>query len=152
MMSFRFRRLLAYPTILLAALAGWWFLEPNNELSGADARCGSMMSIEDDSDAARAMNHRQAELRSRIDYKERLMLGLVAGEYTLKEVSREFARVNADDETTLHMMRCGYPGETDQEKAAYNVLDFLKARQLPHEELKPVLARMQYELDCLFPH
>jgi len=152
MTSSNLKRKIAYPTALLIGLAGWWFLEPSHELSGADQRGdGSILSVEENTDTARRLNRRQADLRARIDYKESLMVGFVGGEYTLKQVAREFARVNADDETTLHMMRCGYPGETDEEKAAHNVLDFLKARQLPEAELAAILQRGRTQLDSAFP-
>jgi len=152
MMKFSLCRYVAYPMALLTILAGWWFLDPNGELLGADADGRAIMTLDDDSDTARALAFKQSELRDRIDYKERLLTGYLRGDYTLRELAREFARVNAYDETTLHMMRCAYPGESDEEKAANNVYDYLKGRQLPENEQNLLLERARTEIDCLFPH
>jgi hypothetical protein len=90
---------------------------------------------------------RRAAVHRRIATKDELLSALVAGRLTLVQVAAEFLRLNAEDEAVAWVIRQRYPGATDEEKTARNVLDFLSVsvRDLPNGERVRLMARLERE-------
>ncbi|VTR91337.1 unnamed protein product [Gemmata massiliana] len=64
----------------------------------------------------------------RIVVKEALIDDLLAGRTTLAEVTEKFTELNAPRAEYQTLIRVTYPGATDQEKAARNVISFALLR------------------------
>jgi hypothetical protein len=93
------------------------------------------------------LNLVRSDVLQRIDAKERLMDQLLAGKLTLGEVAEQFMALDRDNDLFLELFRRTYPGETDEERIAYNVIEYA----LPRIELESfagtitILARMEHE-------
>jgi hypothetical protein len=91
------------------------------------------------------------EIRSRIDAKEELIHGLIAGRSGLAEVAAQFTVLNEGYEEHLAVIRQTYPGATDEEKMLWNVVEFVDHRvgDLPHWQRLAVMTRIHSELRTL---
>lgn len=68
---------------------------------------------------------------ARMHYKERLVDELIAGRADLMSVADEFLRMNREEPECLAILRRHFPGETDREVAARNVIDYVAPRVKP---------------------
>ncbi len=95
----------------------------------------------------RQLDAKQEEVRRRIAYKEGLIDRLVDGQTGLGEATAEFLRLNRDNPPCLEVIRQTCPGSSDEEKTAYNVLEYVRVRPLSADQKARVLARLQRELE-----
>lgn len=125
--------LLAHPTLARSVGADVWNVPALNEQVRA-AGAEEERLTEDDNDVLR-----------RIAVKEGIVSALIAGRLTLTEATERFAELNAARPAYLPTLRTAYPGDTDQEKFARNVISFALPRVPPHERAA-LSARLEAEL------
>jgi len=89
------------------------------------------------------------ELRRHIRIKDNLIVELIEGKKTLPEVTTEFLVLNHSQAATMEVLRREYPGATDEEKIARNVIEYATA-DLDHsacDQKEAVLARLEAEFE-----
>jgi hypothetical protein len=84
-------------------------------------------------------------VRRRIAVKDAIIADLLAERITLAEATERFGELNAGHPEYLMTIRATYPGETDREKFARNVIAFARMRASP-DQVEAVTARLEYEL------
>lgn len=84
-------------------------------------------------------------IQHRIAIKETIIRELIAGRATLAEATAKFAEMNATRPGSMTMIRMSYPGTTDHEKTAYNVISYAVAR-VPHATRSALSHRLDTEL------
>jgi hypothetical protein len=82
--------------------------------------------------------------RQRTDWKYEVVADLLAGRITGAEANARFLDANRSDPTALEFLRAGLPGETDEERTAYQLVLFV--RSFPHPRAKEVAAIVGREL------
>ncbi len=88
----------------------------------------------------------EAELvHTRIMIKEGIVTNMLAGRITLAEATERFTVLNASRPRYLDAIRKEYPGATDEEKMARNVIGYALPR-VPANERDTVACRMEAEL------
>ncbi|WP_439620485.1 hypothetical protein [Gemmata sp.] len=93
------------------------------------------------------------ELLHRIAIKNELIAELIAGRTTLAEVTQKFLVMNQSRSECMTSIRATYPGGTDEEKTAQNVLGYLRdelGRQTPARRAE-VLRRLKAEFETAYP-
>jgi hypothetical protein len=102
----------------------------------------------DATEESRDLDARDAEVRERIDLKERLVENLVAGRTTLAEVAAQFVALNESRPEYARLIRETYPGATEEEKVARHVVEnaLLRLAGRPAAERAEVAARLDGEL------
>ncbi len=108
---------LAAPKWIEAAGLDVWTLPTLQKQLEAEAKGGNDLTYEIE------------ESKRRVALKEKLIANLRAGETTLKEVVTEFLSIDQTQSDTMFLIRATYPGATDEEKMARNVLNFVLQRQ-----------------------
>jgi hypothetical protein len=97
----------------------------------------------------RAMNAEIEDNRNRMAFKTQLVNELLEKRTSLKEVTAQFLALNRTRQSTLLAIRRTYPGETDEEKTARNVISLavlnLKTNASFTQKAE-VLARLTSEL------
>jgi len=96
-----------------------------------------------------------AELHQRHEAKQALVTDLTAGRTTLAEVTAQFMLLNYDRPACMDIIRRKFPGATDEEKMARNVLAFVDVMLSadPSIDRAAVRARLDAELaSMLDPH
>jgi len=90
------------------------------------------------------------EIQRRIAIKEALVADLIAGRTTLAAVTDEFLVLNQGRPEYMLIIRASYPGETDEEKTAHNVIGYVTRELAPYppETRAEVLHRLQTELQA----
>jgi TnpA family transposase len=94
----------------------------------------------------RDLQARQEAVAARIAFKDELIGRLIAGQATLTEVSGEFLRMN-EGTVAMALIRDRYPGSSDEEKTAHNVLEYVRVRKLPAEQNARVFERLLREYE-----
>ncbi len=130
--------------VAFAAVAAALFAEPMPRAATRDP-VATTGDAEVDA-ASAALDARREELLARIAYKEDLVNRLVAGQTTLDEVTAEFLRLNRGG-PVLDLIRTQYPGSSDEEKTARNVLEYVRQRRLPADQNARVMARLRQEFE-----
>jgi hypothetical protein len=99
----------------------------------------------------RELTAHHGDVLRRIEAKEQAISSLIAGRGTLADTVAQFSALNQDYPEYAAVIRDHYPGSTDQEKLAWNVIDFTQARlvKLPLWRRCAVLARLEAELHSL---
>jgi hypothetical protein len=144
---FRFPTYWLIAAVTVVALAAVLLADPGPR-ADVDAAWGETGDPE--VDAARAeLDAKQDAVMGRIAYKEALISRLVAGRATLDEVTAEFLRLNRDT-MALDMIRFQYPGSSDEEKTARNVLEYVRLQRLPADQDGRVTARLRQEFERRF--
>lgn len=85
------------------------------------------------------------EVLHRIAIKESIISDLIAGRTTLADATERFTVLNEARPDYLTTVRDAFPGSTDQEKFARNVISFAVARVGPHERAA-LSSRLEAEL------
>jgi hypothetical protein len=100
----------------------------------------------------RELTARQRTVAGRIAYKEALITELIEGRATLADIAAEFLRLNRESPSALAAVRTQFPGETDEEKHAHNVIGFVQIRNLPKARTAELLARLDREFEAAYGH
>lgn len=87
-----------------------------------------------------------AEICQRIGLKEAVIDDLVAGRTTLAEATARFTDLNQSQPNYMTMIHLGYPGSTDEEKMARNVMGYALARAEEPAECERLAHRLDAEL------
>lgn len=85
------------------------------------------------------------QVRYRIALKESLIKDLIAERATLADVSGQFATLDATRPAYMDVLRKAYPGGTDQEVVARNVIAYTLARVAPGDRAT-VSSRLEADL------
>lgn len=93
----------------------------------------------------------RGEVLQRITVKEEWIANLISGRCTLASATMQFTALNEVCPTYMSLIRDSYPGATDEEKMARNVLDFLSPRVAgePAWRRLALLARLNAEFQVL---
>ena len=143
-------RWLAYPAVLLVAI-GIYFVDPEQTVC-ADG-IYEMTSDCDDEELNQqriSLEARQKVVVERMAFKDALLTELVEGRATLKQVTREFLRVNQTEECCIACIRQHFVGNSDEEKSARNVIQHVMCRQLTKTKKATLLARLECEFHAMY--
>ena len=77
--------------------------------------------------------------------KNELIRGVIAGRVTIRQATDRFLALNAEFPATVTALRDRYPGLSDREMTARNVLDFVREEHLPADDRRAVEARLSEE-------
>lgn len=99
-------------------------------------------------DEANQLADQDEEIRHRINVKEVIIADLLAKRITLAEATEQFTVMNESRPQYMAMIRATFPGETDQEKIARNVISFALLRVKPQER-DTVNHRLEKELHLM---
>jgi hypothetical protein len=104
--------------------------------------------IETGAEQRREFDHKGVDVLRRIDLKDRLVADLIAGRSTLAEVTGEFLDLNRDRPGYLTALQANFPGQTDEERTARNVLFYVSHHvgHLSPADRAEVKARLESEL------
>jgi hypothetical protein len=125
--------LAVHPTWARSIGVDVWNLPTLKEQVRESAAEGDRLSSEDD------------EVLRRIAIKEGIISDLLTGRSTLAEATDRFTELNAARPEYVEALRDTYPGATDQEKFARNVISFARARAALHERAA-LSSRLEAEL------
>jgi len=141
---------------LVAAAA--WKSSLLTTLESATLRCQSGSSanslfddINTDSEESQRLDRISCHLIRRIHVKDALVSNLIEGRMTLKEVTAQFLLLNKDDPVIMQEIRRMYPGATEVEASARNVISYAGsslASESPFRRLQ-ALARFEVEFQDL---
>ena len=91
------------------------------------------------------LDDEDSEVMRRIAVKEAIVNDLIAGRTTLADATARFVALNAARPQYLHALREAYPGTTDDEMFARNVISFAVAR-VPVSQRSELSSRLEGEL------
>jgi hypothetical protein len=95
------------------------------------------------------------DIRRRIEVKEALVADLIAGRAALAGVAARFLDLNEDRPEYMAAVRANYPGDTDLERTARNVIEYTAGRLAgePPARRAEVAERLESEFRALdSPH
>jgi hypothetical protein len=125
--------LIAHPTLAQSIGADVWNMPALKEqVRAADAEDDRLTSEDDD-------------VLRRIAIKDAIVAEMIAGRTTLADATDRFTELNTGRPRYLAALRDCYPGATDQEKFARNVISFAVSRVAP-EERAALSSRLETEL------
>ncbi len=133
----------------VALFAGAFLAQPGGVSS---AREDDLAVLQDDPELAAMRAELEASqllLSERIAQKELLIIQLIEGQLSLGDVTDAFLRINQDLHSCLRAVRDNFPGTTDEEKHARNVISFAVSR-VPPDQKKALQARLDGEFDQLY--
>ena len=96
-------------------------------------------------DEDRRLAAENAELMRCLRAKEAVVADLLRGRMTFAGAADRFGALNESYPACAAQLRGHYPGATDREKCARNVIDYALHRAAPHEEAA-ARARLEAEL------
>jgi hypothetical protein len=96
-------------------------------------------------DMGRRLSEQDEGVRRRIVVKDAIVGELIAGRVTLARATERFAALNAGQPEYMEAIRASFPGETDHEKCARNVIAFARMR-VPPDQRDAVEARLEAQL------
>ncbi|MBA4062250.1 MAG: hypothetical protein C0501_00825 [Isosphaera sp.] len=101
-----------------------------------------------EAERAEVLADEDQDIRRRIAVKEALVSDLIAGRATLAAVTARFVELNRARPEYVAAVRANYPGDTDEEKTARNVLEYASGRIAaePPARRAEVTARLRAEL------
>lgn len=135
---------LTVPASLLAA-AALVFANPAGEPPPSD-------HVEDMTALSQAVAVRMRMHADRIEYKRDLARRLAAGELGLADVTAEFLVLNREVPVIMNAVLWHYPGATDEEKTASNVLSYVQSVSYPAVQPDAVLDRLACEFAARYGH
>ncbi len=117
--------LLALPVFAAGIVHPTWAKSAGIDVWNVPALRDEMRTSADECERLEVAEH---EVQRRIALKESLVLELIAGRATLAEVTAHFSELNASRPNYVAAIRESFPGDTDEEKAARNVIAYALAR------------------------
>lgn len=126
-----------HPTLARAAGVDFWNL--------ADARA----ALAAESDHAAELAVRDDTIMRRIVIKESLTDDLAAGRTDLATVAARFLELHADEPAYLDAIRNSVPGDSDLERAAWNVIEYTERRVHDPHALAALRTRLEADLQRL---
>lgn len=142
-MTIRRALLLGTPAVALALAL--WIVPAAREEAQLKARLAALGEETGDMDA------HAATVRSRLAVKYALAGDLVAGRVTLAAAAARFHDLNRDVPEYMDVIRAKFPGRTDEESQARNVVEFALAGVGDPGEQARVRGRLAAEFRTLFP-
>lgn len=106
--------------------------------------------IEEDAVINSRLEAQTAAVASRIQIKEALIEELIHNRTSLAEVASRFHAMNLDNPTSNIVLESRYPGFSDEERAALNVIDFVRLREMPRTQKREVVQRILKDYQKLF--
>lgn len=105
--------------------------------------------LDDATEQGRELDSSDEMYRRRIEVKEALMADLIAGRVTLAEATDRFLTLSALHPEQLDAIRAAFPGSSDREKVARNVVQYANSRIPAGPQKAAVVARFEAEFDQL---
>ena len=146
------RRLLLVPVLVAAGLGGVFAASPAWARSvGLDVWNVSALARQQREAVERRaeLTAAQAEISQRIGLKEAVVGELVAGRTTLADATAEFLALNESHPEYVAMIRDSYPGSTDEERTARNVIGYAVMRADNPVEYDRLSRRLDAELQAM---
>jgi hypothetical protein len=130
------------PVLVVAVLAA----EPRLELmSGAE---NDVAGVDPELVAfSEELENAQLRVNQRNAWKDHLITQLLEGRHSLDEVAAEFLQMNRESRLCMRAVRDNFPGATDEEKTARNVIAFTLARARSPEHKKELQTRLEREFE-----
>ena len=152
-MPFRFRRTAAIPAAFGAALTLAAFTYPGGLACAYEDFRDLESHRKQMSECAVESRHHDAtivNLADRMAIKDQLIGDLIAGRATLRVTTARFVELNRSNETASGAVESHYPGDSYEEKAARNVVDFAIAtlRTAPAPSNTPQRIEGQFREMC----
>lgn len=94
----------------------------------------------------RALAERDDTILRRIAIKEALVTELIAGRLTLAEAAARFLELHEDEPGHLAVLRSSVPGDTDLERSARNVIDYVGERVPDQTHRSDLCSRLEADL------
>ena len=116
-------------------------------LAGPLTRVESSSHVE--ADAKAFINDPNERIAQRIEYKNLLIHDLLHDAISLRTATAEFLQANAEAEVTMSVVRTNYPGRSDFEKTARNVMHFVQVHLNMHPELDRETIRDRLECELI---
>lgn len=126
----------AHPTLAQSLGADVWNLPALKEQARHAEAENALLDAEDDT------------VRSRIRVKDGIAAELVAGRITLSEATDQFLALNESRPTQMAVIRETYPGDSDREKTARNVISYSLGHVPPHQR-EATVNRLEAELHSM---
>jgi hypothetical protein len=104
-----------------------------------------------DLEQANELEARRQEGLRLLEVQEMLVQRLIAGRGSLPEVTKELLMMHQNHPAWMAVIRAEYPGNSDEEKTARNVIGWVAfelSLSNPDKQAE-VLARLESELECL---
>jgi hypothetical protein len=124
-------------------------------LSGAEAASEADVFAAADDPELSAVNHalaaRLEAVAVRTAMKDDLVQQLVNGRLSLAAAAGQFLDLNSQSPDCLSVMRAHFPGRTDTESAARNVIEYARHRT-PAGRAEQVADRLAAEFRAMYPH
>jgi hypothetical protein len=141
--------LVLLPAVALAALLGG----TASFATGLFQTRSERIDIEEQRELESHLDVIKGEVVRRVAIKNALVAELIAGRTTLSEVTGQFLILNQSRPDVMAIIRATYPGSTDQEKSAHNVIAYLRVElnHAPPAEQTEVLTRLKIEFDRAYP-
>jgi len=104
--------------------------------------------LKEDAEIRESLEVVNREIQRRIAIKEALIADLIAGRTTLAATTEQFLVMNQTRAEYMMIIRTSYPGQTDYEKTARNVIGYAEGelQQLSPEAQEKIRARLDREL------
>jgi hypothetical protein len=101
--------------------------------------------MRDSDEQGRRIEEESERIRRRLRVKETIVTDLIAGRVTLAEATDRFTELNESQPHYLLTIRNHFPGQTDEERMARNVIGFAE-QQVPPKERPALRSRFEAEL------
>ncbi|MBA4190213.1 MAG: hypothetical protein C0467_19685 [Planctomycetaceae bacterium] len=114
---------------------------------------GARVQLEEEQKLHNHLDVVNRDILRRVTIKNELIADLISGRTTLVEVTRQFFVLNQSRSEYMTVIRQNYPGDTDEEKTANNVMGYIMA-ELAHVSpayRDEVLNRLKMEFDIAYP-
>jgi hypothetical protein len=147
------RRLVLLPAVFAVTFAGAFAANPVWARSvGLDVWNASALAREHQEaiEQQRELNVVAAAIYQRIEAKEAIVRELVAGRMTLADATARFKALNAMDQDALRVIRETFPGSSDEEKTARNVIEYTLGRADAPAARARLDRRLKAEFQALF--
>lgn len=133
---------LALPVFAAGVVHPTWAQSTGIDVWNVPALQDQLRTSADESERLDGAEH---EVQRRIAMKESLVAELIAGRAALADVTAQFTEMNATRPAYVAAIRESFPGATDEEKAARNVIYYALARATAAEH-DAVARRLDAEL------
>lgn len=104
--------------------------------------------IDEAEERSRELGADGEEVRHRIAVKETIIADVLDGRCDLAAATARFTELNASHPDCMSVIRSSYPGDTDEEKLARNVISYCESR-VPAAQRPALTARLTAELDFM---
>ncbi len=140
---------LLLPVAAFVAQSGWGVSSVSDQFLPRSDR----VQIKEEQELGNHLDIVKSEIVRRIEIKDALIAELISGRTTLVEVTKQFLILNQSRPEYMTVIRASFPGSTDEEKTAHNVIGYIRG-ELSHASpvhQSQVLTRLKIEFGIVYP-